>query len=109
MDKREYLTAIIVPSAEAVSEQLPSKSGLLKSGDEFIHDAELTTWIAEEAKKMSQNLAKFERIKNFLVKREPFSVENGDMTITLKVKRKVVMDRYAAEIDAMYASTDCPL
>jgi long-chain acyl-CoA synthetase len=54
-------------------------------------------------------LAKFERIKNFLVKREPFSIENGDMTITLKVKRKVVMEKYAAEIEAMYAQTDCPL
>jgi long-subunit acyl-CoA synthetase (AMP-forming) len=51
----------------------------------------------------------FERIKNFLVKREPFSIENGDMTITLKVKRKVVMEKYAAEIEAMYAQTDCPL
>jgi long-chain acyl-CoA synthetase len=58
---------------------------------------------------MANQLAKFERIKNFLVKREPFSVENGDMTITLKVKRKVVMERYINEIDAMYLSVDCPL
>ncbi len=108
-DKREYLTAIIVPSAEAISEQLSSKVPLLKGGDDFIHDSELISWLAEDAKKMSNNLAKFERIKNFLVKREPFSVENGDMTPTLKVKRKVVMDRYAKEIDAMYASVDCPL
>ena len=108
-DKREYLTAIIVPSAEAVAEQLPAKSNLLTAGDEFIHDSALTAWLAEDAKKLGNGLAKFERIKNFLVKREPFSVENGDMTITLKVKRKVVMERYTAEIDVMYASVDCPL
>jgi long-chain acyl-CoA synthetase len=108
-DKREYLTAIIVPSAEAVAEQLPAKSNLLTAGDEFIHDSALTAWLAEDAKKLGNGLAKFERIKNFLVKREPFSVENGDMTITLKVKRKVVMERYTAEIDVMYASLDCPL
>jgi len=108
-DKREYLTAIIVPSQEAMSEQISGKLPLLKGNDDFIHDSELIAWLAEDAKKLSNHLAKFERIKNFLVKREPFSVENGDMTPTLKVKRKVVMDRYAAEIDAMYASVDCPL
>lgn len=108
-DKREYLTAIIVPSEEAVKEQMPEKLALLKSEGEFIVDTELTDWIAQDAKKLSNHLAKFERIKNFLVKREPFSVENGDMTITLKVKRKVVMERYINEIDAMYLSVDCPL
>ena len=108
-DKREFLTAIIIPSEEAMREQIPGKLDLLKGENDFIYDDELTAWIAQEAKKMSNNLAKFERIKNFLVKREPFSVENGDMTITLKVKRKVVMERYINEIDAMYLSVDCPL
>jgi long-chain acyl-CoA synthetase len=108
-DKREYLTALIVPSIETLQEQLPSKVALMESGGEFIEDEELTKWLAQDIKKLSNNLAKFERIKNFLVKREPFSIENGDMTITLKVKRKVVMEKYAAEIEAMYAQTDCPL
>jgi long-chain acyl-CoA synthetase len=108
-DKREYLTALIVPSIETLQEQLPSKVALMESGGEFIDDEELTKWLAQDIKKLSNNLAKFERIKNFLVKREPFSIENGDMTITLKVKRKVVMEKYSAEIEAMYAQTDCPL
>ncbi len=108
-DKREYLTALIVPSIETLQEQLPSKVALMETGGEFIDDEELTKWLAQDIKKLSNNLAKFERIKNFLVKREPFSIENGDMTITLKVKRKVVMEKYAAEIEAMYAQTDCPL
>jgi long-chain acyl-CoA synthetase len=108
-DKREYLTAIIIPSAETMQEQIPHKMDLLKSGQDFINDEELTQWIAQEAKKLGMQLAKFERIRNFMVKREPFSIENGDMTITLKVKRKVVMERYADEIDLMYAQQECPL
>ena len=75
----------------------------------IILDNELTAWLAQDAKKVGNQLAKFERIKNFLVKREPFSIENGYMTITLKVKRKVVMDKYIKEIDAMYLSVECPL
>ena len=81
----------------------------MQSVEEFIDDEELIKWLAQDIKKLSNSLAKFERIKNFLVKREPFSIENGDMTITLKVKRKVVMEKYAGEIEAMYAQTDCPL
>jgi len=108
-DKREYLTAIIVPSAETMQEQIPHKMELLKSSNDFIHDEELTQWIAQDAKRLGMQMAKFERIRNFMIKREPFSIENGDMTITLKVKRKVVMDRYADEIDMMYAQQECPL
>jgi long-chain acyl-CoA synthetase len=108
-DKREFLTAIIIPSEEAIREQIPGKLELLVGDNEFILDDELTAWLAQDAKKVGNQLAKFERIKNFLVKREPFSIENGDMTITLKVKRKVVMERYINEIDAMYLSVDCPL
>ena len=68
-----------------------------------------TTAIAEDAKKLGMSMAKFERIRNFMLKREPFSIESGEMTITLKVKRKVVMERYGEEIDLMYAEKDCPL
>ncbi len=108
-DKREFLTAIIIPSEEAMREQIPGKLALLNGENDFIVDDEIIAWLAQDAKKMANQLAKFERIKNFLVKREPFSVENGDMTITLKVKRKVVMERYINEIDAMYLSVECPL
>lgn len=78
-------------------------------GTVFINDLEMQQWIAEDAKKLGMGMAKFERIRNFLVKREPFSIESGEMTITLKVKRKVVMERYGKEIDLMYAEKDCPL
>ena len=49
-----------------------------------------------------QNIRVTKRIKDFIIKREPFSVEAGDMTITLKVKRKVVMEKYNEQIEAMY-------
>jgi long-chain acyl-CoA synthetase len=108
-DKREYLTAIIVPSADALAEELPNRVEVLKQEGVFINDPEIETWIAQDAKKLGMGMAKFERIRDFLVKREPFSVESGEMTISLKVKRKVVHDRYEKEINEMYARQDCPL
>ncbi len=57
----------------------------------------------EDVKKYNENLAKFERVKDFIIKRTPFSIEDGDMTITLKVKRKVVMEKFADKISKLYS------
>lgn len=102
-DKREYLTAIVVPSVETLEEQNKEKADSLSEGSDFTSDEWIKKWILEHMKESAKQLAKFERVKDILVKREPFSVENGDMTITLKVKRKVVMEKYEKEIESLYA------
>ena len=101
-DKREYLTAIIHPNMDELKTAFGGRKDYFEVSDPFIQDEEIKKWMQEDVKKLSENLAKFERIKDFVVKREPFSVEAGDMTITLKIKRKVVMEKYADEIEAMY-------
>ena len=102
-DKREFLTAIIHPSMDELKSAFGGRKDYFEVSDPFIQDEEIKKWMQEDVKKLSENLAKFERIKDFIVKREPFSVEAGDLTITLKIKRKVVMEKYADEIEAMYA------
>jgi long-chain acyl-CoA synthetase len=62
----------------------------------------MVDWIAADIKKISNELAKFERIKNFKIKRNPFSIEDGEITPTLKVKRRIVEKKYAEAINAMY-------
>jgi long-chain acyl-CoA synthetase len=101
-DKREFLTAIIHPNMDELKTAFGGRKDYFEVSDPFIQDEEIKKWMQEDVKKLSENLAKFERIKDFVVKREPFSVEAGDMTITLKIKRKVVMEKYADEIEAMY-------
>lgn len=59
-------------------------------------------WIDDDLKNLSGELAKFERVKNFIVKRNPFSIENGEMTPTQKPKRKVIEDKYARDIEMLY-------
>lgn len=101
-DKREYLTAIIHPNMDELKTAFGGRKDYFEVSDPFIQDEEIKKWMQEDVKKLSEKLAKFERIKDFIVKREPFSVEAGDMTITLKIKRKVVIEKYADEIEAMY-------
>jgi long-chain acyl-CoA synthetase len=101
-DKREYLTAIIVPAKEGLQEAFNLSHEFFEKPDVFIDDKEIADWIGQDVKKYSNELAKFERIKNFKVKRNPFSIEDGEITPTMKAKRKVIEKKYAKTIDEMY-------
>ncbi|WP_017259263.1 AMP-dependent synthetase/ligase [Pedobacter arcticus] len=101
-DKREYVTAIITPSRETLQETFKLEDSFFDQSDLFIDDDNIVKWFAEDLKKLSPELAKFERIKNFIVKRNPFSIEEGDITPTMKPKRKVIEKKYIEYIDHMY-------
>ncbi|MBC7914046.1 MAG: hypothetical protein H7Y07_07985, partial [Pyrinomonadaceae bacterium] len=50
-------------------------------------------------------LAKFERIKTFIIKRNPFSIESGELTPSMKAKRKIIENNYSDAINSMYLET----
>jgi long-chain acyl-CoA synthetase len=102
-DKREYIAAIIVPGKEGLQEQFGLKNEFFERPEVFIDDKEIIDWIGADLRKLSNELAKFERIKSFKVKRNPFSMEEGEITPTMKAKRKVIEKKYAVDIDEMYA------
>ena len=74
----------------------------------FIKNAEMHAWVNEDVKKLSNELAKYERIKNFILKRNPFTIEDGEITPTLKTKRKVIETKFSNEIAAMYQDEEMP-
>lgn len=101
-DKREYLTAIIIPNKENLQENFKLPESFFQKPELFITEKEIIDWIGQDIKKLSGELAKFERIKNFKIKRNPFSIEEGEITPTLKAKRKVLEKKYAETINEMY-------
>jgi len=103
-DKREYLTAIVIPNRESMQEKFNLSESFFTDPEVFIHEQEIINWIGQDIKKFSAELSKFERIKNFKVKRNPFSMDEGEITPTMKVKRRVVEKKYAESINAMYAA-----
>ena len=56
----------------------------------------------EDIQKVNEELEEYERIKHYTILRRKLTQEDGEMTPTLKVKRKVVLDKYKDLIDAMY-------
>ncbi len=103
-DRQEYLTAIIVPSKEEMKERFSFKEDYFTQDDEFIRDADVKEWIKEDMQSLEKDLGKFERVKEFIVKRRPFSLETGELTPTQKAKRKVIEQKYAQEIKNMYVN-----
>ena len=62
--------------------------------------------VAERIETLQQDLAHYEQVKRFTLLAKPFTMEAGEMTNTLKIKRRVVYEHYAEQIDQMYAEAE---
>jgi long-chain acyl-CoA synthetase len=104
-DRRKFLSALISLDAEK-AEQFAEEHGLDKNK---LHESpQLKGIIQEQVDKVNKELARVEQIKKFSVLKQPLSIEGGELTPTLKVKRNIVNKKYADSIEAMYAEGDKP-
>ncbi len=102
-DSRKYVTAIIVPAIEAVKEYARRKKIQYQSLEELLKNSQILDMIGRRIDTLQEGLASFEKIKKFTLLPREFSMENGELTNTLKIRRPVINRRYANEIEAMYA------
>ena len=102
-DKRKFLTSIISIDREAFLNEA-STIGIegLDSYEDLAAHEKVKQIIRDEIKATNQELASFESIKGFFIAPADFTIENGQMTPSLKLKKKVILKTYNAEIDAMY-------
>ena len=101
-DKRKYVTAIIIPAYEALKEYARKKHIQYRSMEELIKNADIRKMIQERIDRLQENFAGFEQIKKFTLLPQAFTMEAGELTNTLKIRRPVINNRYAREIEAMY-------
>ena len=73
------------------------------SRESLCNDPRVVNHLAERIETLQQDLAAYEKIKRFVLLPKPFTMESGELTNTLKIKRRVVYERYAALIEQMYA------
>jgi len=101
-DRRKYLTALITVDQENIR-AYAAEHGIAGEGlDELLASEGINTLIQGVVDAKNKEFASFETIKKFRLLEE-FSIENGLLTPTLKVKRNVAMERFADVIDGMYA------
>lgn len=101
-DGRKFVSALIVPNFDTLREYA-AENGIEATTDaELAADSRINDMIAGRIAKAEKGLANYERIKRFTLLPEAFTMEAGELTNTLKIKRRAVAERYADTIDAMY-------
>ena len=103
-DGRKYVSALIVPDFEELKAYADKKHLPYISIEELVNDPEIHKMIEERINNYQKDLAAYEQVKRFVLLPKPFTMENGELTNTLKIKRAVINKRYRPLIDAMYAA-----
>jgi len=87
-DRRKYLTALVTLEPGAAA-KVPGE--------------QVRSTIQAKIDQVNQSLARVEQVKKFAILERPFAIDTGELTPTMKLKRKVIAQKYAREIEAMYS------
>ncbi len=101
-DKRKYITALIIPAFDALKEYAKNQGIEFSSNEDLIKNPQIIEFYKERIETRSQKLSDFEKIQKFELLPEELSQEKGEITPTMKVKRKVIEDNYKELISRMY-------
>jgi long-chain acyl-CoA synthetase len=107
-DKRKFVSALIVPNFSTI--ELAGR----EAGREFSTPSQMVTdpWVREllaaEIERLTESLAQYEKPKRFALLEQDFSYQNGELTYTLKMKRRVIEQRYADVIERLYIDVEEP-
>ncbi|MFZ1729477.1 MAG: long-chain fatty acid--CoA ligase [Bacteroidota bacterium] len=101
-DKRMFLTALIVPDFDALKEYADAHGIPYSDKTELAKNSEINNLIEKTIQATQKDLANFEKVRRFTLLDQPFSIENEQMTPSMKIRRKAIEERYGDLIDSMY-------
>ncbi|MBZ0180970.1 MAG: long-chain fatty acid--CoA ligase [Melioribacteraceae bacterium] len=101
-DRRMFLSALIVPDFDAVKEYADAHRIQYNSVQDLLESKQIYEMLEKELGQFQKRLANYERVRKFKILDQPFSIETGEMTPSLKLKRKVIEERYGDLIEDMY-------
>ncbi|HAY34468.1 MAG TPA: long-chain fatty acid--CoA ligase [Ignavibacteria bacterium] len=105
-NERMYVTALISPEKSELT-AFAGKNGItFNSYSELLNDKKLIKLIQKEIDSAQKELSNYERIRKFKLIEKPFTIETGELTPTMKVKRNFVSKLYEKEIEEMYVNAD---
>ena len=101
-DQRKFVSALIVPEYKLLEEYARTHDIAYNSREDLCNDKRIVRMLTERIDTLQQQLAHYEQVKRFTLLPHAFSMERGELTNTLKIKRRVLNENYKAEIDKMY-------
>lgn len=105
-DKRKFVSALIVPNYKLLEDYAHQHNVAFANHEELCSNPEVIKFCTSLIDSLQQDLAHYEQIKHFVLLPHPFTMENGELTNTLKVRRRVVYDHYAELIEKIYADAE---
>lgn len=103
-ENKNYPAALIVPSFEALKEYCKHKGIPYTNDEEMISKPEIIEKFDREIETANKFFAKWEQVKRYKLLGNSWGIESGELTPTMKLKRKVIHKKYESEIDAIYKS-----
>jgi long-chain acyl-CoA synthetase len=108
-DQRRFVVALLVPNPTTVTAKADSERIRFNSHEEMAAHPWVRSLMESEVSRLTANLGQWETIKRFALLPEDFTFDNGSLTYTLKLKRRVVEQKYKDIIDRLYADTRQPV
>jgi len=100
--QRKFCSALIVPAYENIKKRL--KRDKYEPEKPYSKDERIRELVQKEVNKANKTLSPWETVKKFVLLEHPLTIESGDLTPTMKVKRSVVLEKFKEEIDSIYGS-----
>jgi long-chain acyl-CoA synthetase len=101
-DRRKFVGALIVPDFDMLRIYASDKRITYADNEELIQLPDILRLIESRVEEHQKDLASYEKIKSFKLLPFPFTMEGRELTDTLKLRRRVIVEKYASLIDAMY-------
>ena len=101
-DQRKFVSALIIPEYRLLEDYARKNNIPFESREDLCANDKIHSMIWNRIDTLQQPLAHYEQVKRFTLVPHHFSMENGELTNTLKLKRRVINENYKAEIDKMY-------
>jgi long-chain acyl-CoA synthetase len=101
-DRRQFLSALIVPDISSIKEFADSNNISYNDIQELVNNEEVYKLIENDIGLIQKNLSNYERVRRFVLLEKPLSLEEGEVTPSLKIKRKVIEEKYSNLIESMY-------
>ena len=105
-DQRKFVSALIIPAYEALEKVGREQGWNFGSREELCACPDAVNFIRERIDTLQQDLVHYEQVKHFLLLPKPFTMESGELTNTLKIRRRVVYEHYAEAIDKLYREAE---
>ncbi len=101
-DNRKFIAALIVPQFDFIGRYAMAKGIPFKDSKDLVDNPQIRALYQSRIDEINKRFARYEQIKAFRLLADPFTVETGELTPTMKMKRRVIIEKHAEDIEALY-------